>query len=78
MGHLGFAQARGVVFERQLVLVLIDAKAAQAVNVCELAQMAQLFFGERGLQFVGNFHKCHGGIIAAQTAGDETRARQAI
>jgi hypothetical protein len=69
VGDLSLTQARGVVFERQLVLGLIYAEAAQAIGVREFAQMAQLFFGERGLQFVGNFHESHSGIIAARLRG---------
>ncbi len=49
VGDLGLAQARGVVFERQLVLGFVDAKAPQSIGVRELAEMAQLLFGQRGL-----------------------------
>jgi hypothetical protein len=31
-----------------------------------LAEVAQLRFGQGRLQFVGNFHECHGAIIAAR------------
>ena len=67
-GDLGFAQAGGVVFERQLIGGRVNAEAAQAVGVGELAEVAQLVIGERGLQFIGDFDECHGGIIAAGEA----------
>ncbi len=66
MRDLRLAQARSVVFERQLVLRFVDAKAAQSISVRELAELAQLFFRERGLQVISNFHECHEGIIAAR------------
>jgi hypothetical protein len=66
MRHLRFAQARSVVFKRQLFLRFVNAKAAQAVGVRELAEMAQLVFGERRLQFVGDVNESHAGIIAAR------------
>ena len=65
MGDLGFAQAGGVVFEGQLIGCRVNAKAAQAVGVGELAEVAQLIVGERGLQFVSDFDESHEGIIAA-------------
>ena len=63
--HLSFTQARGVVFEGQLLFRVVQAETAQAIGVGELSQMAQLVVAQRGLQFVSNFHECHGGIISA-------------
>jgi hypothetical protein len=71
MGDLRLPQARGVVFERQLVGRWVDAEATQAIRVCELAKVAQLVVGQRGLQFIGDFHEGHCGIIPAG-AGFET------
>lgn len=65
MRDLRFAEAGGVVFERQLVCRWIDAEAPQAISVRELAELAQLLIGQGGLQFVSDFHEGHGGIIAA-------------
>jgi len=77
VGHLRVAQARSVVFERQLVHGVVDAEAAQPVGVREFAQMAQLVFGERGLQFVGNLDECHGGIITRPGKAARAGYRQA-
>jgi hypothetical protein len=65
VGDLRLAQARGVVFECELIFLLIDAEAAETVGVGELAEAVELFEAERGLQFVGDFEECHGGIIPA-------------
>ena len=64
VGDLRFAEARSVVFEGQLFSRIVEAKAAQAVSVGEFAEPAQLIVAQRGLQFVSNFHECHGGIIS--------------
>jgi hypothetical protein len=66
MPDLRFAQPRGVIFKRQLFLRFVNAEAAQAIGVRELAKMTQLIFGERRLQFVGNVNESHAGIIAAR------------
>lgn len=55
-----FAEARGVVLERQVVLV-VDAEAAQAVGIGEFAEVAELVLGEGRLQFVDDFDESHGG-----------------
>ena len=61
VGDLGFAQARGVVFEGEVVLLLVDVEAAQAVGVGEFAEALELFVAERRVEFVGDFEECHGG-----------------
>ena len=66
VSHLGFAEARGVVLEGQLLPRIVEAKAAQAVSIRECAEMAQLVVAQRGLQFIGDFHECHEGIIPAE------------
>ena len=65
VNHLRVAQARGVVFERQLLLRIVQPKASQAVGIGEFAEAAQLLIAERGLQFIDSFHECHAGIIPA-------------
>ena len=65
VGHLGFAEARCVVFEGQLLPRIVQAKAAEAVSVGEFAEPAQLVVAQKGLQFVSHFDECHGGIIPA-------------
>jgi len=65
VGYLRFAEARRVVLERQLLLGVVETKAAQAVSVGEFAESAQLLVAQRRLQFVSHFHKCHRGIIPA-------------
>ncbi len=65
MRYLRLAQSRSVVFERLMVRRFVDAEAAQAIGVRELTEMAQLLFRQRCLQFISNFHECHGVIIAA-------------
>jgi hypothetical protein len=64
VGHLRFAQARSVVFKRQLLFRIVQPEAAQAVSVGEFAEVAQLVVVQRGLQFIGDFDECHGGIIS--------------
>lgn len=60
MHHLGFAKARGVIFEGKEIVLFIDAKAAQAVGVGKLAETVELFEAQRRLEFVGDFEECHG------------------
>lgn len=73
---LGFPKARGVVFQRKQLLRFVDAKAAQAIDVCEFAEAAKFFGSQRRLQFVGNLDECHVRIIAAaQTRRQEPGSR---
>ncbi len=65
MSNLRLAEAGSVVLEGQLILDFVDMEATQAIGVRELAEMAQLFFCQRGLQFVSDFHECHCRIISA-------------
>ena len=58
---LRFTQARGVILECELILLFVDAEAAQAISVGEFAQPAKLFEAQRGLQFIGDFEECHEG-----------------
>ena len=58
---LGFAEPRGIVFERQMVLLFIDAKAAQAIGIRELTEAAELFEAQGRLQFVSDVKERHGG-----------------
>ena len=44
VGDLRFAQARSVVFERQLLFRIVQPEAAQAVGVGKFAEPAQLIF----------------------------------
>ncbi len=60
-----FAEARGVVLEGQAILQFIHAEAAEAVGVGEFTEALELLGAERGVQGVGDFKKCHAGIIAA-------------
>ena len=59
VGDLGVAETGGVVFEGEMLFGFIEAEAAQAVGVGEFAEQTELFLGERGLQFVRDFHECH-------------------
>ena len=65
MGDLGVSEARGVIFEGNLVFPFIEAEFAQAVGVGEFPEALELLKAQRGLEFVGNFEERHGGIIAA-------------
>lgn len=58
--HFCVAQARGVILEGQMILV-VDSEASQTIRVCKCSERAQLCFREGPLQFVGCFHECHGG-----------------
>jgi hypothetical protein len=59
VGDLGFVEARGVVFEGELVFLFVDVKAPEAIGVGEFAEAAELFEAQRRLQLVGDFKKCH-------------------
>lgn len=43
-----------------MILVLIDAQAAKAVGVGELAKSIELLEAQGGLQGIGDFKECHG------------------
>ena len=59
VGDLGFAEARGVVFEGEGFAGVVNVKAAEAVEVGEFAEALELFVAERRVEFVGDFEKCH-------------------
>lgn len=65
---LALAQARGVVFEGELVFGGVKAEAAQTVGVGEFSQVGHLFGAERGLQLKGEFYEGHGSRIIADCA----------
>jgi len=74
---LGFAEAGGVVFERDVELGVVDLEAAEAVGVGEFAEALKLFVAERRMKLVGDFEKCHEGIIpVAAGNGAGTRSLQ--
>jgi len=60
VGYLRFAEARGVVFERQEIVLFVHAKAAEAVGVGEFAEALELLDAQRGVQGERDFEKCHG------------------
>jgi hypothetical protein len=64
VGDLGLAQARGVVFEGEMIFLFVDAKAPEAVGVRKFTEASELFEAERRLKFVGNLDECHGESIA--------------
>lgn len=64
VSDLAFLQARGVVFEGQLIEVFVDAETAQAVGIGELPQSTELLWAKRARQFVGDFDEGHAAIIA--------------
>jgi hypothetical protein len=61
VSDLGFAEAGGVVFERELLLGFVEVETAKAVGVGEETEVAELSFGERLVQFVGDFDEGHVG-----------------
>jgi len=61
VGDLGFAEARGVVFEGEGFTGVVDMKAAEAVEVGEFAEALELLVAEGRIEFVGDLEKCHGG-----------------
>ena len=61
VGDLGLAEAGSVIFEGEMIVLLIDTESAEAVGVGKFAQAAELLEAEGGLQFVGDFQECHGG-----------------
>lgn len=59
MGHLRVPEARAVILESDLVLLLVDAEFAQAVGIGKPAETLKLLKAERRLEFIGNFKKRH-------------------
>jgi len=64
--NLSLAKARAVIFEREMALGVVELEAAKAVGVGEFAECAELFVGERGLEFELGFEKGHGESIAEE------------
>ncbi len=73
---LGFAEAGGVVFEREVALGVVELEAAEAVGVGEFAEGAELVVRERRLQFEFGFQKRHGESIAESVDGFECGRHQ--
>ena len=65
VGDLGIAQSGSVVFEGEVFLLFVDAEAAKSVGIREFAEALELFEGGGRVKFVGDFEKCHAGIIPA-------------
>jgi len=59
MGHLRVPEARGVILESDLILLLVDAEFAQAVGIGKPAETLELLKAERRLEFISNFKKRH-------------------
>lgn len=59
VGDFGGLQPRGVVFKREQLAGFVCAEAAQAVGVGKFPQPAELFGGERLLQFETDVDECH-------------------
>jgi len=57
--HLRFLQPRRIVFERQELRRLVEAKPPQPIGVREASQASQLLRGQGRLQFVGDFQQRH-------------------
>jgi len=60
VSDLGVAEARGVVFERDLVFLLVDAEFTQAIGVGEFAEALELLKAQRRLKFISDFKQRHG------------------
>jgi len=60
VSDLGVAEARGVVFEGELVLLFVDAEPAEAVGVGEFAEALELLKAQRRLKFISDFKQRHG------------------
>jgi len=54
MGYLRVTQTGSVVFEGELILLLVDAKPSQTVGVGEFAETVKLLKTERKLQFISD------------------------
>ena len=76
MGDLCVSEARGVIFEGNLVFPLIDAEFAQAVGVGEFSEALELLKAQRRLKFVGNFEERHGGDYSSSGQPFDTEARR--
>ena len=68
VGDLGFAEARGIVFEGEGFAGVVNVEAAKAVEIGELAEALELFVAQGSEEFVADFEKSHAGIIAAAPA----------
>jgi len=58
--NLSVSEARGVIFESDLIFLLVETKFAQAIGIREFAEAFELLHAERGLQLVSNLEKRHG------------------
>lgn len=74
VGDLSFAEAGGVVFERDMTFGVVDLETAEAVRVGKFTERTELIVGERGLEFEFGFEECHSGIIAKR-GSEERRCR---
>jgi hypothetical protein len=74
MGHLCFAKARSVVFERKLAFGVVDGEAAEAVGVGEFAERAELRVSKSRLQFKSCFEECHRKSIAERLRVAEAKS----
>ena len=74
MNYLRFVQPRSIVFERQFSLDIVDVEPPESIGVGEIAEVAQLLFGERGLQFVGDLYERHGEALYQWLASLRARA----
>jgi hypothetical protein len=62
----GFLEAGGVVVEVEKIGIFVEAEFLDAVGIGELAESAVLVGGEGVLEFVGDGHVGHAGIIAGR------------
>ncbi len=68
MCDLRDAQARGVIFKREMEFGIVEFEAAKAVGVGKFAEGAELVVGERRLEFEFGFEERHEGSIARETS----------
>jgi hypothetical protein len=61
VSDLGFAEARGVVFEGEGFAGVIHVEAAQAIEIREFAEALELFVAQGREEFVADFEKRHAG-----------------
>ena len=63
--NLRFTKSRGVVFQGKVLLFFVHAETPQSVRVGEFAEALELLEAGGRVKLVGDFEKCHAGIIPA-------------
>jgi hypothetical protein len=70
---LRFPKAGRVIFQRDLVLMLVNANFAKAIGIRKFTQTRKLFVAQRRVQVIGDFHECHAMDYSSTTIREMNR-----